>query len=74
MAAAKRRKKKQLKLHLFRDGAIQSRSKKYIAFPFFLKLIIRSGHLRPSGTVCHTFEPENLKDVLPKLNWWILLV
>ena len=48
--------------------------KKYIVFPFFLKLIIRSGHLRPSGTVCHTFEPENLKDVLPKLNWWILLV
>ena len=48
--------------------------KKNIVFPFFLKLIIQLGHLRPSGIVCQTFEPENLKDVLPKLNWWILLV
>ena len=53
---------------------VKSSLKKYIVFPFSLKLIIRSGHLRPSGMVCQTFEPENLKDVLPKLKRWILLV
>ena len=46
---------------------VKSSLKKKIAFPFFLKLQILSGHLRPSGTVSQTFEPENLKDVLPKL-------
>ena len=46
---------------------VKSSLKKYIVFPFSLNLIIRSGHLRPSGMVCQTFEPENLKDVLPKL-------